>query len=68
MRNRCLKPREGFVLRLAFVAAILAPTWGASIAKGSSVTVGGIYLATDLITAANSALFRAYPNTAALHS
>ncbi len=47
----------------AGLAAAIGSGVGISPANGSEVTVGGIYLATDLINAANSTQFRSYPNT-----
>jgi hypothetical protein len=62
MHNRCLRLRT----RILLIGAAIAASgfgWGATIARGSRVTVGGIYLATDLINPDNSDQFRSYPNT-----
>jgi hypothetical protein len=55
--------RRAVAIFSAALAAILAPCLGDSTTYASRVVVGGIYLDSDLINAANSTQFRSYPNT-----
>jgi hypothetical protein len=63
MLRSVFQSRRVATILSAALAAVLAPCWGLSAAHASRVVVGGIYLDADLINAANSTQFRAYPNT-----